>query len=239
MSTMKLISTVYPADELEVLLTVQSRTVRSTKDTSSGSDLLITRYRSKIGNESLIFNPSIGLILRSRNNRNVSDALISINLIYRFTASLSTVYQKLQSEKLYHSEGNTLYVDQKLALHYSRKISLFRNSLTICPAVSTDRTGKLIKGVIFTIEGNPIGTMNHSEVLGLLDILDHLDISTYALMAGVVDEMENMGRQMNMVMEKLTNIEKLLIAMNNGTAMNQSQTSNPGLKWENIDTGLF
>lgn len=242
---MKLISTIYPADEIEVLLTVQSRSSRTNKETHS-NDQLITKYRSKIGNESLIFNPSIALIIKSRNNREVMDALIPLNLIYRFTAAVSGVYQKLQSEKLFLVDGSSLYVDQKLALQHSRKISLFRNSLTITPGICSDRTGKLVKGITFTIEGSPLGTMSHTEVLGLLDLMDHLDISTFSLLAGVVDEMESMNRKMDTVVTKLNNIESILMQLSTSKQPLQSQmtgparqSSLPGFNWQTVETNMF
>jgi len=244
---MKLITTIFPADEIEVVLTIQSRVSRNAKD-QPNNEPLITRYRSKIGNESLIFNPSVALILKSRVIREtITDALIPLNLIYRFTASVSAVYQKLQSEKLFLADGSSLYVDQKQALQHSRKISLFRNSLTITPGVASDRTGKLIKGITFNIEGNPIGTMHHGEVLGLLDVMDHLDISSFTLLAGVVDEIASMNLKMDTVLTKLDNIENLLKQFNStGISVDKPvvsvaapQIPMGGFNWQVADPGMF
>ena len=243
---MKLITTIFPANEIEVVLTVQSRVSRN-KD-QPNNEPLITRYRSKIGNESLIFNPSVALILKSRAIRETAiDALIPLNLIYRFTASVSAVYQKLQSEKLFLVDGSSLYVDQKQALQHSRKMSLFRNSLTIIPGVASDRMGKLIKGITFSTEGNPIGTMHHGEVLGLLDVMDHLDISSFTLLAGVVDEMASMNIKMDTVLTKLNNIENLLKQLNSTGDNNNKPAASivtpqipiGGFNWQVADPGMF
>ena len=66
---MKLISTIYSGDQVEVNLTVQSKNTRTRDDKEGQAGQLITRYRSKIGNESLIFNPTVALIIRGREDR--------------------------------------------------------------------------------------------------------------------------------------------------------------------------
>lgn len=210
---MKLISTIYSGDQVEVNLTVQSKNTRTRDDKEGQAGQLITRYRSKIGNESLIFNPTVALIIRGRDKNQSTDAWVPLSLIYRFTASLSHVYQKLQTEKkLYNATDGALYVDRNISLSVSRRLSLYRNSITLTPGVTTDRTGKPMKAIDLIVDEVLIGTMGHNEVLGLIDLIDHIDISTYALIAGVIDEMETTNSKLDRVLQQLDRIEKSIQA---------------------------
>lgn len=208
---MKLISTIYAGDQIEVTLTIQSKNTRTRDDKSDSNGPLITRYRSKVGNESLIFNPTVALVVRGRGVQ-AADAWIPLPLIYRFTASLSHVYHKLQTEKLYNSADGTMYVDRNIALSVSRRLSLFRNAITLTPGVATDRTGKPMKAIDFIVDEVNIGTMAHNEVLGFIDLIDHTDITNYAISAGIIDELEATNAKLDALLAQGSRIEKLLQA---------------------------
>ena len=89
---------------------------------------------------------------------------------------------------------------------------MYRNSITLTPGVTTDRTGKPMKAIDLIVDEVLIGTMGHNEVLGLIDLIDHIDISTYALIAGVIDEMETTNSKLDRVLQQLDRIEKLIQA---------------------------
>lgn len=208
---MKLISTIYTGDQIEVTLTIQSKNTRTKDGKVDTNSTLITRYRSKIGNESLIFNPTIALVIRGRQTQ-AADAWVPLPLIYRFTASLSGVYQNLQTEKLYNTVEGTMYVDRNIALANSRRLSLFRNSITLTPGVTTNRTGKPTKAIDFIVDEVEIGTMAHTEVLGFIDLIDHMDIAGYAITAGIIDELESTNSKLDLILARTGRIENLLTA---------------------------
>ncbi|MCM1232592.1 MAG: hypothetical protein NC489_20905 [Ruminococcus flavefaciens] len=226
---MKLISTVYSGDQLEATLTIQSKNTRTRDDKSDVSGPLITRYRSKVGNESLIFNPTVALVIRGRDRKQSTDAWIPWSLIYRFTASLSHVYHSLQTEKLYNAADGTLYVDRNIALSVSRRLSLFRNSITLTPGVIMDRTGKPMKAIDFIVDEVNIGTMGHNEVLTLIDLIDHLDIANYSLTAGIIDELETMNTKFDQMKLQMDRIERLLQTQPKPT---QEPRSSPMFNWQ-------
>lgn len=247
---MKLISTIFSGD-IEVTVHIQSRTTRGPSgEKTPQNEALVTEYRSKIGNVSLIFNPSVVIILRNR-NPNVSQvsAMIPVSLFYRFTSTLSGVYQSLQKDKLFHSDSGVLYLDQKAAINYARKLSLFKNSLTIIPEVHQDRSGKAVKGIGFRVDGEFIGTISHSEGLCLIDVLDHLDINTFSLLAGVVDELDSISRRTDIILDKVSKIENILLQQNHkgpntqknpSTALNVNMPfSAGGLDWSVVEPGPF
>lgn len=227
---MKLISTIYAGDQIEATLTIQSKNTRSRdgRDDSSGS--LITRYRSKVGNESLIFNPTVALVIRGRDHSQGADAWIPLPLIYRFTSSLSHVYQKLQTEKLYNSADGTLYVDRNTALTVTRRLSLYRNSITLTPGVTTDRTGKPMRAIDFVVDEVNIGTMAHNEVLGFIDLIDHLDVANYALTAGIIDELETTNMKLDRLLEYAERMEKTIQA--GAKPIRQEPRSLPSFDWK-------
>lgn len=220
-------------------LLIQSRTTRNGKESADGP--LITKYRSKIGNESLIFNPSISVTMRgyNQNTRGEINAWIPVNVFYRFTASLSYVYQQLSSDKLYYmSEDKTMFVDQKIASTKARKVSLFRNSLTMIPCIFVTRSGTAMKGIDFQVDGSSIGAMAHTEILNVLDQFEHFDIMTFSLLAGVVDEMESMNGKLELILGKLDGIESLIQTMND--LSNQASKRNSSmLSWKSADVASF
>lgn len=237
---MKLISTLYTGTEIEATLTIQSRTTRAKDDNSDGP--MIVRYKSKIGNQSLIFSPTVALVLRGR-GQNRSDAWIPVNLFYRFTSTLSHAYHSLSTDKLYYSDKGTLYLDRKIADAQTRKISLFRNSLTLSPDIAYDRTGKQMKGVLFSVDGTAMGVMGHNDVLGMVEMLDHFDINTYSLLAGVVDELESMSSKVDTILMTVSHVEKLLTKLDQGGAISLSAFGLPDkqttMQWENAQTNMF
>lgn len=237
---MKLISTLYTGTEIEATLTIQSRTTRAKDDSSD--DPLIVRYKSKIGNQSLIFSPTVALVLRGR-GQNRLDAWIPVNLFYRFTSTLSHAYHSLSTDKLYYSDKGTLYFDRKIADSQTRKISLFRNSLTLSPDIAYDRTGKQMKGVLFSVDGAAMGIMGHNDVLGMVEMLDHFDINTYSLLAGVVDELESMSNKVDTILMTVSRIEKLLTKLDQGDKIPLSTFGLPDkqttMQWENAQTNMF
>lgn len=237
---MKLISTLYTGTEIEATLTIQSRTTRAKDDSSDGP--LIVRYKSKIGNQSLIFSPTVALVLRGR-GQNRLDAWIPVNLFYRFTSTLSHAYHSLLTDKLYYSDKGTLYLDRKIADSQARKISLFRNSLTLSPDIAYDRTGKQMKGVLFSVDGAAMGIMGHNDVLGMVEMLDHFDINTYSLLAGVVDELESMSNKVDTILMTVSRIEKLLTKLDQGDKIPLSTFGLPDkqttMQWENAQTNMF
>lgn len=72
-----------------------------------------------------------------------------------------------------------------------------------------DRTNTFSKGIVFLVDGRPLGIANHQDVLSMIELLDHLDITGYTLMAGIVDELEAANdslKAMNELLQKIYTI---------------------------------
>jgi len=238
---MKLISTLYSGAEIEATLTIQSRSTRNKEDGTQSDEPLVVRYKSKVGNQSLIFSPTVALVLRGR-GQNRLDAWIPVNLFYRFTSTLSHAYHSLTTDKLYYSDKGTMYMDKKISESQTRKISLFRNNLVLSPDITYDRTGKQMKAILFSIDGEALGMMGHNEVLGMVELLDHFDVNTYSLLAGVVDEMESLHNKLDTVILTTSRIEKLLMKLEqSGTSpIRGGKPDNSSImQWEAARNTLF
>lgn len=158
---------------------------------SKTTEKLLKTYTSSIGNQSLIFNPKQYMILRGR-RENTAEALIPSTLFYRFSALLSSVYQHMGSKDLYTRKDSTWYIDQNVAIKYGRRMSTFRDTLYIVPTVyRNDRTEEMGPGIEFMLNNVQIGAMSAPEAIGMIDTLDHLDISTYTLMAGMLEKLDD------------------------------------------------
>ncbi|MCM1531921.1 MAG: hypothetical protein NC114_06575 [Ruminococcus flavefaciens] len=209
---MKLISTLFTTDQIEITMMIQNRQSRPAPGQSAANSqdaALISKYVSKVGNESLIFNPSVAVMVNSKMDRS-QNAFIPLSLFYRFTGNLSAVYEALSDTKMYHVEGSALYVDKKRAVECARKLPLFRNTLTLIPDVYIDRSNTFSKGIVFLIDARPIGTITHQEALGLIEQLDHLDITSYTLMAGIIDELESANNRLSSMQDMIQKIYALL-----------------------------
>lgn len=241
---MKLISTLYSGDEIEATLNIQPRSTRNRDGSVTQDETLIVHYRSRIGNQSLIFSPTVALVLRGRNRQQQSqDAWIPVNLFYRFTSTLSHAYHGLSTDKMFFQDKGALYVDRKIADAQARKISLFRNTLTLIPDIITSRSGQQMKAILFTVDGKPMGMMSHNEVLGMVELLDHFDVNTYTLLAGMVDEIESLSNKVDAVLTISDRIEKLLIELTksgrSAPAIFGLPDKQPGLQWEPAPTKMF
>lgn len=172
---------------------------------------LITRYKSKIGNETLIFNPSVAFVIRGRGSyASDKSAWITQNVFYRFITSMTSVYQGLNTSELYKQEGTALYLDKKKASKVARRISLYRNTLTIVPCVIPIGDAQFARGIELLADTNSIGVIMHTDVLSLLEQLEHFDATTFSLLAGLVDEVESMNTRLDLINMKLDQILELL-----------------------------
>ena len=233
---MRLISTLYVTDTMEVTLNIRSRNEKG--DIESGGPL-VTRYISKQGNQSLIFNPTVALILRSRDPNQRESAWITTSIFYRFCGILTKMYSLLSEEKLYHVEkaSGAIFLDKKEAANATRKLTLYRNTLMFVPDLRMDRSRRTWKGVRFQLDSAEIGFMNHNDILSLIDILDHLDVSNFSLIAGVIDEIATLSSKVEAIDMKLDRMLKLMEEMSQTKPKKEENRFD--LPWESLDNDLF
>ena len=170
----------------------------------------MSRHISRSGSMSLVFNPRVALVLERRSEGGRPDAWITSDLYYRFVASATRVYESLSSEGLFHRDGGSLFLDHNRASRCSVSMSLFRNNLLISPTVVQNREGEQRRGIAFVVDGGEIGTMDHFEAMAFVEMLDHLDVSTFGLLAGVSDQLDAIDRKLDSVRTDLGTIIAML-----------------------------
>ena len=231
---MKLISTLYSTMSLDVSLIVQNRSTKTPSTEAVPNGPLITRHMSKIGTASLIFNPSVAIVIRPRGTNTMNSAWITSTMFYRFVTALTTVYQGLSDDKLFHTENSVLYLDKKKAADISRRVSLYRNALTIMPCVMS-LSESYIRGINLMVDTDQLGSMTHLEALGFLELLERFDMTTFTLLAGVVDELEMMSDRLTTMDMKLNEILELCRAMQHASLQQKpSKQEESWLHWESV-----
>lgn len=225
---MKLISTVFRGEQLEAKIMIQNR-IQQRPGEQPQDGPLVTKYVSRVGNESLIFNPTVALSIDGKADRTIN-AYIPLTLFYRFAGNLSAVYEALNDAKLYRVDGPIMYVDKKRALECARKLPLFRNTLSLVPDVYVDRSNVYSKGILFQVEMKPIGVLHHQEVLGLIEQLDHLDITSFSLIAGVIDELDGANQRLDMILDLQQKIYAALLKLD-PTSVTNTQPKSTLLQW--------
>ena len=173
---------------------------------------MITRYVSKVGNESLIFNPTVYLCIEAndRGRNSAPSAVIPATTIYRVNGMLTKVYRSIVDQKMYRAEGRSLYLDSNVAAKCIRKLSLYRNTLVVAPAVlsigdADDR--HQIMAVSFSVDDMQIGLLGHQDLLNLIDVIGHMDINSYTMMAGIIDQLSTMDTKLDRILEILNSMQ--------------------------------
>lgn len=127
-----------------------------------------------------------------------------IHMIYQFGGVLSAIYQNLNCDDWYvkDSDGNVITITEKIK-EYSKKIALPYGMVVLSPAIVKyeDRSNQY--GISINIPGGTIGTMSHLEIAALINTIDHMDISTYTMMAGVSDQIAHIEQKLDMVLSLL------------------------------------
>ena len=206
---MKFINSLYSTNELEFVMNVQPKNQKNSNQGASSDGPLVTVHRSRVGNMTLVFSPTVALVVRSRSRSIEDNAWIPLHLIPRFTSNVASVYHTLSDGKIVHSDNGKMFIDKKKAVSASVKMSLFRNGLMIAPAV-LDSAGKPTVGISMSIDGKIIGSMVHSEAMSLVDILDRLDLATYSVMAGMVDKLAEIDTKTEEILRVTMDIRNLM-----------------------------
>lgn len=210
---MKLITTIYSSYELEVIMTAQPRASRDIEGNRIENTSMLKRHTSKVGNVSLIFNPSVFLTIRPKRWTGdiTPDATILAHQIYRFNNLLIQVWNNALGKDVFR-EDNGLFLDQKATAAAARRMSLYRYALTMFPDIIGGPDNTQQKAVAFQVDKTKLGSMSLVEVAGLTDAIDHLDLTTYSLAAGLLEEIQDLHTADQIIIDKLTRIENLLSA---------------------------
>lgn len=208
---MKFITTLYDGRDLEFRLMVSPRTRKDADGNYVDMDRMMIHHVSKIGNQSLIFNPRVVITVRPKywSDGIAPEATIPMHLFYRFVGVLTQVYNNCMDKGVYREDGG-LFLDQKGAAAAARRMSLFRYSLTIYPDIMADRDNVQVRAMGFQLDRTKLGSVSMIEVPALIDVLDHMDLATYTVLIGMLEEIDELHTSNGIIINKLTQIEELL-----------------------------
>ena len=227
---MKFIGEIFQTLSLSFTIQVQS------KNAGKGDDQLVTAYKSKKGNMSLIFSPRIALVISAKDPAISENALIPQRLIYRFGSDVSRLYRDITTGNFYQVDGNRIFLDSNVAAKLTRRMSLFRNFLNLTPAIVNGPDNSQERGVSIFIDKTLIGTMSLRDMISLIDAIDHLDMLTYATMAGLIDELEAMNIKMDTIYNKTCSVEQMLQELLKQKGVQGGPRSGVQFDWTSMDS---
>lgn len=231
---MKIISTLYETFDMEWRIHVNPKGLKN--DGPNDHRPLITFWTPNGEPQSrmLLYNPKIALVGRMKRAQVEENIYIPLNLLYAFANKLSMVYQGLSSSGLKKRDGSNLYIDQNQAIRLSQKLSLFSKSVVMVPSVLTIHDTEVL-GVQFTVGGKFAGSMPHSDIRELCEILNHTDIQVYSLILSMMETIDTMDQKIDRILE--TQSEILSLLKDNGTShvkMTAPNMQAAGLRWEHL-----
>ena len=223
---MKFFGTIYESMEVRYVIVIQSRGAKE------GQNDLITPYQSKVGTKSLIFNPTASLVIRSRDPQNQNSCYVPLHMVYQVSALHLNMYKTIMTSKMYNVSDGVMYLDKKAAVESAKKISLFRNYLSLVPTIITTKDNEQHKGISLMADNNIIGNLRKDELTSIVGILEHLDIATFSMMAGISDALEANNGKLDLILTKLNELTNLVVSGNNKSATN---TTSSRFEWQPVE----
>lgn len=222
---MNLYSTIFETRTLSVQLSVNPR--------GKNSEDILTRYKSKKGFESLIFNPVISVVFMNKYDKD-SRIVVPYQMIYQVSNTLSKVYSDITSiEKLYvRDDHGQLIIDKALAEKKAKKISAYTNFIVFTTTVFDDTKGGDY-GIAITVGKNLISVLHHSEARSLIEKIEHLDITSYSMLCAIASKVAT-------IEHKVDDIYNILVSTQERANKNKPEETLPKMKtgtfeWHNVD----
>lgn len=202
---MKTIYTIFSGKELMFAIQLTPKKKQYAKPNEDQYEPMMKTYMSKVGTQSLIFQPTLGLRITSKQNTNLS-AIVPGHLIYQLAGIFQYV---LNTEQKYRSNiviedpdsGQLMLTSQ--ASQYAKQISLFRSMLAIAPALVESSNEVTTLGLALYMDLNYLGAMSAEESEAFIDTINHFDLSTYSLLAGLSTKIMDIDEKLDKIMLKL------------------------------------
>lgn len=216
---MKVYATIFNNSDLVVQVTVSPRINQDAqKQNMNVSDERVMRkYKSKIGNMSIIFDPVVALVISGKKAEFSERIIFGIRYTYQVMTTITAVYESMISNKtIYIRSGNSIIMDRAAAEKYARKIPTFSHELRIKPSL-IDREGGSVIGLEFSSDMGYIATISHMDARLLIESLEHFDATTYTLLMGLAEQLSTMDAKLDIMKSELDEIRrdiKMLIENN-------------------------
>ena len=245
---MNLYSTIMSARRLKVNVRIRAKKSQKDKlvDPSSPdyeAPRLYKKWESRMTKQiSLIYDPVTALTLEPTgymdSNYQVRQQLTSvmpIQMSYQFAGILRRIEKSIIQDGWFRSiDGTTQLVNEEVE-KIARKLSLPReNTILILPTLIQDQfEGRTYRGVQIQNTHGTIGYLTHQEMLSLIDTIDHLDITTYTLLAGIADQIDSIDGKVTEIDNKLDQLIKMI--QKGELKHERNQQEGPHLRTDGLD----
>lgn len=169
---------------------------------------LLKEYTSKSNTKSLIFNPIAALTVKPGDPRASYDheVLIPLTLIYQFSSVIYDVAEhaaKLNGWTTLDPDTGRRIISQN-DMHI-RKFSIFNAMLYIEPTLIGFQDQEQNPGILLRVNDSrgTIGTMYTYEASALVDMIGHMDVTSYSLLAAMAEQNTRIENKVDMILDKL------------------------------------
>lgn len=203
---MKLIAPFFQTSRMDFSLQISTKINKNTPKeiiTAEKNKPMIKTYISKSGYESLIFNPTVALVIKRNGTPYTNDAQVvaPIHLVYQLGGIIGRVYKSLMDTDWYYKDDDQIHLVSAEVAKRSRRISLFKSMLTLGPTLINDMYVTNEIGIYFMKEGIDLGCLTHYEANALIDTINHMDITTYSLLAGLTEKVDQMDKKIDLLLQ--------------------------------------
>lgn len=225
---MKILSTIHQTWTTEWRIRINPRV-----NPDGSKEELVRMWTTPENETMLIFNPIVSIVIRNTKDKTLPNISVPINRAYGLEDALSVVYNNLKTKGLYKSDGNKLYLDNNIAEKCSTRLNCYRDIVVFRPSVLYLPTGEDVKGIIIVTNGQIIGELRHDEIRECCEVLNHLDVQTYTLIASLLDQQQKMEGKLDRIIQ---NHSEVLMSLNqilkNQTAQMPEQKPDTPFTWK-------
>lgn len=249
---MNLYITMMQARRLKINIRIRPRSkpfMRGQEDPEQAR--LYKKWESKMTQQiSLIYNPVVAMVFEPVTSgssayngelRKNLTSIMPIHMCYQFAGILSRMGRHIVEDDWFTMVDNQPQLIRDKVESISRKISLPReNTILITPTLIYDQEeAKTYRGVQIQNHAGTIGYLTHQEMLSLIDTINHLDISSYTLLAAVADQIDGIDTKTDLMNKKL---DQVLDLIKNGGSYGREKdkphVSTDGIdRWETLPGG--
>lgn len=203
---MKTICSIFIGRELDFSIQLTPKKKQIVRNGESEYEPMLKRHTSKIGTQSIIFQPTVGLRIINRHSPAGLSAMIPGQLIYQLAGLLQSLSAEIrkQTEDIYYKDPDTGIPNLTMSAHqYNRRLSVYRNMVVFAPGLIRTKDDIIVPGISIYLDMDPLGSMSFDEVTGLVDVINRFDLSTFSLLAGITDRVISMDEKLDKIMRKL------------------------------------
>lgn len=217
---MRIYATLYRRGNITVQMSISPRyknkfnqMTKQYERVEDGDQQIFREHVSKHGDTSIIYDPTIGITF-SGIELGGESFMIHANDIYRVASILHGILQGLTNDsRLFRTDADHTFLDKTIAKEYTKRLMNWQKEVFFSPTIIVTPNGDQ-RGVRIFTKRATITTITQLEVVDLINMIEHLDITTCEIMASLLDAMSQINR-------KLTRIEDTLVEINRKLDMNK------------------